>query len=99
MIDFLKINNIVKNKSDLSCFFFYNENSASRKIKSIVTRCYINIKITFKKIESEVTSLYFCEKYHIENSVSHNLFFFYKIIIWLIFLIKNNIEKIRAVGD
>ena len=62
-------------------FFFYNENSSSRKIKSIVTRCYINIKITFKKIESEVTSFYFCEKNHIKNSVSHNLFYFYKIMI------------------
>ena len=60
---------------------YYIENSTSRKIKSIVTRCYINIKITFKKIESEVTRFYFCEKYHIKNFVSHNLFYLYQIII------------------
>ena len=77
-------------------FFFYNVNSALRKIKSIVTRCYIYIKITFKQIESEVTSFNFCEKYYIKNSVSHNLFYFYKIMIWLNFFKKITLKKIES---
>ena len=43
-----------------------------------------------------MTSFYFCEKYHIKNSVSHNLFYFYKIIIWLIFLKKIILKKIES---
>ena len=43
-----------------------------------------------------MTSFYFCEKYHIKNSVSHNLFYFYKIIIWLIFFKKIILKKIES---
>ena len=43
-----------------------------------------------------MTSFYFCEKYHIKNSVSHYLFYFYKIIIWLIFFKKITLKKIES---
>ena len=40
-----------------------------------------------------MTSFYFCEKYHIKNLVSHNLFFFFIKNNLIGFLNKKNINK------
>ena len=46
-----------------------------------------------------MTSFIFVKNIILKNWVPHNLFYFYQEINWLIFLIKNNIDKNRAVGD
>ena len=46
-----------------------------------------------------MTSFIFVKNIILKNWVPHNLFYFYQEINWLIFLIKDNIEKNRAVGD